>query len=60
MVLAISIIIFFISCILEACGKDWEMGQWLAERRTDVVFETSSTLFICASSSPVVHKTSGI
>lgn len=39
MVLAISIIIFFVSCILEACGKDWEMGQWLAERRTDRIID---------------------
>lgn len=35
MVLAVCVIIFFISCYAKASGEDWEMGQWLADRRTD-------------------------
>ena len=35
MVLVVCIIIFYLSCYAKACGEDWEMGQWLAERRAD-------------------------
>ena len=35
MVLAVCVIIFFLSCYAEASAKDWELGQWLAERRAD-------------------------
>lgn len=35
MILAVCVIIFFLSCYAKASGEDWEMGQWLAERRAD-------------------------
>ena len=35
MFLAVCGILFFISCYVYASGKDWEIGQWLADWRTD-------------------------
>ena len=42
MVLAVCVIIFFLSCWVEASGKDWEMGQWLAERRANRIISAIS------------------
>lgn len=35
MLLYIGIIIFWVSCIGTAFAKDWKIGQWLAEDRTN-------------------------
>lgn len=37
MVLLIGLGIFFVGCILEACGIDWVQGQLNADRRTNEI-----------------------
>ena len=42
MVLAVGVIIFFLSCYAEASAKDWELGQRLAERRANRIISAIS------------------
>lgn len=39
MFIAVCVIIFFLSCYAKTSGEDWEMGQWLADLRTDRIID---------------------
>ena len=51
MVIVVCVIIFFLSCYAKASAEDWEMGQWLADLRTDRIIDA-----ICGASHEITSS----